>query len=138
MVRVRGATNFAVFMGDLRASLSLSPDDALALAHFQELVRIPSISGTGVSSGTYEACAQFVEQRLKEQAIPFVRLEPVVGKPIIIATLHIDKPNLPAESDGIGLDSQGRLLVADCSNDRIRFVAWHGRTAGTSIESHAS
>ena len=76
------------------ALASIYDEDAIAVDHFREFIRIPSMSGSG-ASGSYEACADFLSRFLNELAVPFVRLEPVSGKPILIATIRGTEPNLP-------------------------------------------
>ncbi|KAF4660943.1 adenylate cyclase [Perkinsus chesapeaki] len=74
----------------------LSDDDRESIDRFRELVRIPSISGEGVSNGSYAQCAALLQKWLAE--IPRVTnirsIEYVPGKPVVLATFPGTEPTL--------------------------------------------
>jgi aminoacylase len=73
----------------------LCPDDAVALADWRALMRIRSISGEVGASGPFTECAEWLRARLHEIGIPVQTLEPVAGKPILIATVKGTESELP-------------------------------------------
>lgn len=72
----------------------LSPSDQSAVDDFRALLKIPSISG-GHDAASYAACAKLIGNLLTEMDVPYVTLEPVPGKPIIVATIRGTEPSLP-------------------------------------------
>ena len=75
-------------------------DDASAVALFQEFLRIPSISTTGATSGSYRQAADWLKAKLTEalSPVPGLRVEEVeaiAGKPVVVATLPGKDESLP-------------------------------------------
>ncbi|EER07719.1 conserved hypothetical protein [Perkinsus marinus ATCC 50983] len=74
----------------------MTDEDRQAIDRFRHLVRIPSISGQGVSNGSYAECAKLLQRWLGE--IPGVTniraIEYVPGKPVILATFPGSTPKL--------------------------------------------
>jgi acetylornithine deacetylase/succinyl-diaminopimelate desuccinylase-like protein len=46
--------------------MSVSSDDAACLAHFQEFIQIPSVSGEGPHNGFYQKAAEWLVARCQE------------------------------------------------------------------------
>ena len=69
-------------------------EDAEAVARFQELLRFPSVSGEGVANGSYRKCADWIVRQVTAIGLTVQELEPVKGKPIVIATLLGSEPSL--------------------------------------------
>merc|ERR1711991_102301 len=72
-----------------------SRDDA-AVKLLQELVRIPSTSHLGPSSGSYAACVALLDKECKERGFKTQTYELIKGKPILLATLEGTDPSLPS------------------------------------------
>merc|ERR1712166_417189 len=72
--------------------------DEEAVAAFQEFVRIPSISGDGPLNGSYQRAVEWLQARLTARiaGIQIETIEPVKGKPIVIAKLVGSNPELPS------------------------------------------
>ncbi len=75
-------------------------DDASAVALFQEFLRIPSVSTTGATSGSYRQAADWLKAKLTEALSPVHGLrveevEAVAGKPVVVATLPGKDESLP-------------------------------------------
>ena len=72
----------------------LSADDSRAVSRWRDFMRFRSISGEGVSNGSYRQCVEFLTGLCTEVGLQVETLEPVEGKPIIIATLVGSEPSL--------------------------------------------
>ncbi|OQS01435.1 aminoacylase, metalloprotease family M20A [Achlya hypogyna] len=68
--------------------------EANAIRHFQELLRIPTISGSG-PKGAYDKCASWLVDYLAGVGLTAHVFSPVAGKPIVLATWAGKDPTLP-------------------------------------------
>lgn len=62
---------------------------------FREFLRIRSVSGEG-PSGSYASAVAWLEGFCKRVGLPTQQVEPVKGKPILLATWQGKDPTLPA------------------------------------------
>jgi acetylornithine deacetylase/succinyl-diaminopimelate desuccinylase-like protein len=62
----------------------------------QKLVQFNTISGAGVSSGSYVKCASFLADRCASIGLSVQQFDLVKGKPIVIATRRGLDPTLPS------------------------------------------
>lgn len=71
-------------------------EDAAAVSRFQEFLRIPSVSATGPTDGSYSAASAWLVEACKASLgdIPVKTIEPVAHKPIVVATLQGTDPSL--------------------------------------------
>ncbi|KAF4747127.1 adenylate cyclase [Perkinsus olseni] len=74
----------------------LTEEDRDCIDRFRQLVRIPTISGEGVTSGSYAKCAELLQKWLGEiTGVTNIRaVEYVTGKPVILATFPGTDPAL--------------------------------------------
>ena len=72
----------------------LSADDSRAVSRWRDFMRFRSISGEGVSNGSYRQCVEFLTGLCTEVGLQVETLEPVEGKLIIVATLVGSEPSL--------------------------------------------
>ncbi|KAF4722141.1 adenylate cyclase, partial [Perkinsus olseni] len=74
----------------------LTEEDRDCIDRFRQLVRIPTISGEGVTSGSYAKCAELLQKWLGEiTGVTNIRaIEYVPGKPVILATFPGTDPAL--------------------------------------------
>jgi aminoacylase len=70
--------------------------DARALEFFRALVRIPTTSHLGPSSGSYAAAVTLLEKEAKQRGFATRVVEEVPGKPVLIATRVGLEPALPS------------------------------------------
>ena len=70
--------------------------DDCAVKLFQDLVRIPSTSHLGASSGSYNACVALLETACKERGFETRIVSMAENKPILIATKTGSDPSLPS------------------------------------------
>eukprot|EP00941_MAST-03F_sp_MAST-3F-sp1_P002368 g2368.t1 len=66
-----------------RPVVAFSDEEQIAL--FQSFIRIPTVSSTGVSSGSYNRAAKWLKEQCFSLNLDVVVLEPVKGKPIVLA-----------------------------------------------------
>jgi len=67
-----------------------------AVGKFQEFLRIKSASGEGVTNGSYEACAVYLEDFAKKMGLPCKRHVFIKGKPVVVITWEGTEPELPS------------------------------------------
>ena len=72
----------------------LHPEDAGAVARFQEFLRIRSISGEGPSSGAYAESAAWLVARAEALGLKSTVISPVANKPIVIMEWAGTDPSL--------------------------------------------
>lgn len=72
-------------------------DDNAAVELFREFLRIPTLSTTGVETGSYRRAADWLKEKLSELLVgaEVGELEVKKGKPIVHATLPGSDPSLP-------------------------------------------
>ncbi|KAJ3225634.1 adenylate cyclase [Clydaea vesicula] len=66
------------------------------IENFIKLVKINTISGSGVSSGGYRNCAKEISNQCREIGLDTKTLELVEGKPIVVASHYGEDRNLPS------------------------------------------
>ncbi|OQS02725.1 methionyl-tRNA synthetase [Thraustotheca clavata] len=68
--------------------------EATAIRRFQELLRIPTVSGNG-PKGAYQDCANWLVTYLNELGLTSKVISPLAGKPIVLSTWEGKDPKLP-------------------------------------------
>lgn len=74
----------------------LTADDAGAVQRFVDLVRVDTVSGAGVSSGSYAIICALLSEHCRQAGLSVERHEVVPGKPIVVATWPGTSPDLPS------------------------------------------
>jgi acetylornithine deacetylase/succinyl-diaminopimelate desuccinylase-like protein len=70
--------------------------DDLTVEFFKKLLRIPSTSHEGPTSGTYTACVNLLKAEAEARGMTTRVVEPVAGRPILVATVEGTDPSLPS------------------------------------------
>jgi len=69
--------------------------EATDVAFFRTLLQFRTVSAEGPTSGAYSACCNWLEAQCKELGLSTSIVEPVAGKPVLVATLAGTEPSLP-------------------------------------------
>lgn len=72
----------------------LAPHEKEAVERWREFMRFESVSGEGVRNGSYKLCAEWIVRQCLEIGFKVETIEPIAGKPIVIATLQGTEPTL--------------------------------------------
>lgn len=75
-------------------TLLLSQDSEVE--EFKTLLRFRTVSAEGPISGAYKECAQWLVTKCEELGFSCKVVEPVAGKPVVVATLKGSEPDLPS------------------------------------------
>ncbi len=90
--------------------------DLRALELFRSLIRIPSTSHLGPSSGSYAACIALLESSAKERGLKTRVVEPVSGHPVLVCTKEGTDPSLPS----LLLNSHYDVVPAEAGDKKTR------------------
>ncbi len=66
------------------------------LEFFRTLLRFRTVSAEGPHNGEYAACAAWLRDECASLGLSCTLLEPVAGKPVLVATLRGTEPSLPS------------------------------------------
>lgn len=68
-----------------------------SIDRFRQLLRIPSVSGSGITNGSYQKCSELLQSWMREIGLVNIRaVEYVSGKPVVIGTRLGTCPELPS------------------------------------------
>jgi len=76
--------------------LCLAVDDSYDIDFFRKLLQFRTVSAEGPVTGAYRDCCHWLEAHCRELGLSTQVVEPVAGKPVLVATLVGTEPSLPA------------------------------------------
>ena len=94
---------------DLSSFSLTDPATSAEVDRFWQFLRVPSISGEGLVNGGYKGAAEWLRMQCAEIGLSVETLEPVTGKPIILARL-------------IGLDTSLPRIVLNSHYDVVPVI----------------